>query len=204
MFITFEGPEGCGKSTHAKLLVQYLESHGLSVCLTREPGGTNLGKEIRSLLLKPEQRLDKSAEIFLFAADRAQHITEVIKPALAAGQVVLCDRYIDSTLAYQLGGRKLPEDMVRYLNMVATDGLLPDLTILLDVPAQIGLSRAKAAHQTDRFEQEKIQFHEQVRKCYLSIAAADPKRVKVVASGEREIAEVQGEIRKIIDNYTPQ
>jgi len=198
MFITLEGPEGCGKSTQAQLLRDYLVGLGKKVLLTIEPGGTKLGQEIRTMLLQPGGKLETMAEILLFAADRAQHVAEIIRPALAAGQIVISDRYIDSTIAYQLGGRRIAEDQVRYLNMVSSGGLLPDLTILLDVSPQVGLARAKKVHQVDRFELEKVQFHERVREKYLELAANEPERIKVINADKLGIPEVQAEIQKIV------
>ena len=170
MFITFEGAEGCGKSTQVALLKEYFQKLGKNVILTQEPGGTALGKELRKILLSPEVEIDKTTEIYLFAADRSDHVTKVIKPALAEGNIVISDRYVDSTLAYQIGGRNLPEDLVRYVNMVSSHGLLPDLTILLDVSPEVGLKRAAKRSQVDRFEKEDLKFHNQVRNYYLNIA----------------------------------
>ncbi|MBI5399680.1 dTMP kinase [Candidatus Saganbacteria bacterium] len=199
MFISFEGPEGCGKSTHAKLLVKYLADRGKKVLLTLEPGGTLLGKKLRALLLDPAGQLEKTTEIFLFAADRSEHVQKIIQPALKEGSIVISDRYIDSTLAYQLGGRALPEDQVRYFNMVSGGGLLPDLTILLDVSSEIGLARARSAHEIDRFEQEKIAFHQRVRQKYLELAAHESGRIKVIRTDDQNILEVQKKIQAIVD-----
>jgi dTMP kinase len=199
MFITFEGPEGCGKSTHSKKLKSFLEGKGLSVVLTLEPGGTQIGKHIRSLLLDPESVLERDTEVYLFAADRNEHVSKIIRPALQAGKIVISDRFIDSTLAYQIGGRRLPEDLVRYLVMVSSHGLRPDLTILLDVSPQIGLKRAAAKGDADRFEQEKLDFHKRVREMYLKIAADDPARFVVINTDHRSIDEIQDEIRKRIE-----
>ena len=198
-FITFEGPEGCGKTTHAKRLKSYLESKGRPVLLTLEPGGTQVGKEIRSLLLKPESVLDETTEVYLFAADRSEHVSKIILPALKEGKVVVCDRFIDSTLAYQIGGRRLPEDLVRYLNMVSAKGLRPDLTILLDVSPEVGLQRATQNGPADRFEREVIEFHQRVRAKYLALAAAEPDRIKVIKTDDKDIDKVQTLIREVID-----
>jgi dTMP kinase len=198
MFITLEGPEGCGKSTQAKKLKNYLENQGHSVLLTIEPGGTQVGKKIRELLLDPESVLDDTTEVYLFAADRSEHVSKIIKPALSDGKIAISDRYIDSTLAYQIGGRGLPEDLVRYINMISSQGLLPDLTIVLDVSPEIGLKRA-TENGTDRFEQEKVAFHDRVRAKYLQIAESEPGRVKVVKTDKIGIDEVQDKIRQIID-----
>lgn len=196
MFITFEGSEGCGKSTHSKLLKAYLESLGKQVVLTCEPGGTKLGEELRNILLHTPEKLDQLAELALFAADRAEHVAKVIQPALAYGKIVICDRYIDSTVAYQIGGRGLPEDLVRYFNMVSSRGLLPQITFLLKVDPQIGLQRAGQEKVADRFEKEKINFHAAVLNKYLEIAKNDTKRIKIIESDDRSIEAVQENIRK--------
>jgi dTMP kinase len=199
MFITFEGPEGCGKSTHAKRLKAYLEGLGQRVLLTLEPGGTQVGKEIRALLLKPESVLDDTTEVYLFAADRSEHVSKIIRPALAEGKIVICDRFIDSTLAYQIGGRRLPEDLVRYLNMISSQGLVPDLTFLLDVTPATGLKRAAGKGAPDRFEQEALAFHQRVRETYLQIAKDNPGRVIVVKTEDQTVDEAQAVIREKID-----
>ncbi|HVN67626.1 MAG TPA: dTMP kinase [Candidatus Sulfotelmatobacter sp.] len=199
MFITFEGPEGCGKTTHAKRLKTYLESKGRPVLLTLEPGGTQVGREIRALLLKPESVLDETTEVYLFAADRSEHVSKIILPALQEGKDVICDRFIDSTLAYQIGGRRLPEDLVRYLNMVSAKGLRPDLTILLDVSPAVGLKRATQNGPADRFEREVLDFHRRVRAEYLALAAAEPERIKVIKTDDQDVDQVQTLIRKVID-----
>jgi len=199
MFITFEGPEGCGKSTHAKRLKAYLEGLGRRVLLTLEPGGTQVGKQIRALLLKPESVLDYTTEVYLFAADRSEHVSKIIRPALAEGKIVICDRFIDSTLAYQIGGRRLPEDLVRYLNMISSQGLVPDLTFLLDVTPETGLKRAAGKGAPDRFEQETLAFHQRVRETYLQIARDNPRRVIVVKTEDQTVDEAQTVIREKID-----
>jgi dTMP kinase len=199
MFITFEGPEGCGKSTHAKKIKSYLEGKGRKVILTREPGGTQLGKQVRALLLEPDNVLADTTEVYLFAADRSEHVDKIIKPGLRDGKIVISDRFVDSTLAYQIGGRGLPEDLVRYLCLVSSQGIRPDLTILLDVSPEIGLKRAAGRGGPDRFEQEKIAFHQRVRAKYLEIAAADQIRVRVINTDACQIDEIQSEIRGILD-----
>lgn len=199
MFITFEGPEGCGKSTHAKRLKSYLEGKGLRVLLTLEPGGTQVGKEIRQLLLKPESVLDDTTEVYLFAADRSEHVSKIIQPALNEGKTVISDRFIDSTLAYQIGGRRLSEDLVRYINMISSKGLIPDLTIMLDVSPEIGLKRATADGTADRFEREQLEFHQRVRQMYLEIAETNPQRVRLINTDNRTIEVIQEEIRGLVD-----
>ncbi len=199
MFITFEGPEGCGKSTQSKRLKTYLEGKGLRVLATFEPGGTQVGKEIRSILLKPESVLDETTEVYLFAADRSEHVSKIIKPALKEGKIVISDRYVDSTLAYQIGGRKLPEDLVRYLNMISSKGLMPDLTILLDVSPDVGLKRARQRGAADRFEQEAVAFHKRVREFYLHAAKEDPQRFVVINTDHATIEETQDHIREKVN-----
>jgi dTMP kinase len=199
MFITFEGPEGCGKSTHSKRLKSYLEGKGLRVLLTQEPGGTQVGKAIRELLLNPESVLDETTEVYLFAADRSEHVSKIILPALSEEKIVISDRFIDSTIAYQIGGRKLPEDLVRYLNMISSKGLIPDLTVLLDVSPEIGLKRATEKGTADRFEKEVVDFHKRVRAKYLEIAKENTERIRVINTDKRTIEEVQDQVRKIVD-----
>ncbi|MBQ9536247.1 MAG: dTMP kinase [Desulfovibrionaceae bacterium] len=185
MFVTFEGVDGSGKTTIMEALACELRAQGHKVCATREPGGSALGKSLRELLLHTETKITKRAELLLFLADRAEHVATVIKPALAAGQVVLCDRYIDSTLCYQGYGRGLELNELRFLNSVATANLFPDLTLVLDVPIEIGLKRALSradSSNTCRFEQEALQFHAKVRQGYLEEAAISPRFRVVDAS----------------------
>jgi dTMP kinase len=170
MFITFEGPDGSGKTTQSRLLYDELQRQGWDVLWSREPGGTAAGQKIRALLLDdPSARLAPPAELFLFAADRAQHVAEVIRPALAQGKIVICDRYIDSTTAYQAGGRGFAADFIARLNEDSTGGLLPDFTFLLDILSEIGLQRATRT-KADKFEQESLNFHRRVRDTYLKMA----------------------------------
>lgn len=191
MFVTFEGGEGCGKSTQLALVARRLELAGVPVRTLREPGGTAVGEAIRAILLDPQHSgLDDTAEILLYEAARAQLIAEVIEPALQAGEVVLCDRFYDSTTAYQGYARGIPLADVEALNRAATGGLTPDRTILLDIDPAVGLSRA-TSHGADRLEAEDLAFHSRVRVGFLAIAAAEPERVRLVdASGEvDEVAE---------------
>ena len=181
MFITFEGPEGAGKTTQVRRLADALRADGLSVVETYEPGGTPIGEAIRSLLLTTDSRcrITSRAEVLLFAAARAQLVDEVIGPALAKGDVVLCDRFSDSTIAYQVGGRGLPFDEVSALLGFATSGLKPDVTFLLDLDVTEGLSR-KRGSASDRMELEEIPFHQRVRKTYADLAAGDSGRIEVL------------------------
>jgi dTMP kinase len=199
LFIAFEGVEGCGKSTQIIHLKHYLESQGYDVSITREPGGTPIGETIRSILLDPgNEAMSGMTEALLYEAARAQHVAERIQPALAAGQIVLSDRFADSTTAYQCGGRGLSREGIDHLHTIATGGLWPDLTIVLDVPVTMGLERAKQQSPSDRIESEPLAFHERVREAFLTLARQEPHRVKVV-DGTRNAAEVAAEIRGHVD-----
>ncbi len=201
-FITFEGIEGCGKTTQVEFLSRLLEGQGRQVLVTREPGGCAIADKIRTILLDAENHeLVPLAELFLYAAARTQHVAEVIRPALAAGKVVICDRFIDATVAYQGYGRSLDLDLIAMLNRRATGEVIPDLTILLDCPEEVGLERALARIQAtkgpreERFEQESLRFHRAVREGYLHLAAADPARFVVLdgSHGIRETADAVSE-----------
>jgi dTMP kinase len=179
-FITFEGPEGAGKTTQCALLAARLREAGYSLLVTREPGGTPLGETIREWLLAGEA-LRPETEALLFTASRAEHVWDRIRPALERGTIVLCDRYVDSTLAYQGAGRGLDEGWLRELHRIATGDLWPDLTILLDVPVEVGLARRRAAAATiTRLDQEELAFHRRVRAWYHAAAQRDPQRWRVV------------------------
>ena len=201
MFITFEGIEGSGKTTHSKWAAAYLEEKGLKVIHTREPGGTKVGEIVRKILLEKSTPLAPFAEIFLFAADRAEHVAEVIQPALERGEVVICDRYIDSTTAYQSGGRNIPKEWVGTLNNLSSQGVLPDLTFLLDCPADVGLTRARVkGGAPDRFESETGAFYQRVRSRYLQIARSESGRMRIInSSGSPEVARIQ--IAAILDEF---
>jgi dTMP kinase len=190
-FITFEGIEGSGKSTQIRLLFEFLKGRGVDVKMTREPGGTVIGEKVRGILLDPTTKgLIPRAELFLYAAARLQHIEEVIQPALDEGKVVLCDRFMDATVAYQGYGREVPLNEVKVVNSLVTVDLKTDLTILLDLPVEVGLSRARernladAASATSRFEEEDLVFHQRVREGYLAIAAAERNRVKIIPADQ--------------------
>jgi dTMP kinase len=185
MFITFEGIEGSGKTTQQQRLAELLRERGRTVVVTKEPGGTPLADRIRAILLDSASVIDPVAEVFLFAASRRQHTTEVIEPALARGEVVLCDRYADSTLAYQGFGRLNDLDRLRALNDWATDSLKPHVTLLFDLPEEVGLRRAVSRNATavqdeGRFEAEDLRFHRRVREGYLAMAAAEPERFATI------------------------
>jgi dTMP kinase len=192
LFITIEGIEGGGKTTQVGLLAAALERANVAVRVTREPGGTKLGEEVRALLLHSATGVGRLAELFLILADRAEHVECLIKPALRAGEVVLCDRFGDSTLAYQAYGRELPLDDVRAMESMARQGVLPDLTFVLDCPIAIGLARTRRRRghaAADRFEGEDASFHERVRQGFLALAREDPRRIHVI-DGTREASEV--------------
>ena len=192
MFISFEGIEGSGKSTAQRLLAEHLQGLGYDPLLTREPGGCTLGRSLRPILLDARTRgLSSRAELYLFLADRAQHVAEVIRPALEAGQTVLCDRYADSTLAYQGYGRGLDPEHLRRINDMATGGLMPDLTLLLDLPVHCGLERAGLRNREEgtvlsegRFDAESLEFHERVRQGYRSLAAEEPERFAIIDAAQ--------------------
>ncbi len=198
-FITFEGVEGCGKSTQITLLWEYLVEAGYDVIVTREPGGTPIAEAIRGVLLNPDHDgMGSTAELLLYAAARAQHIYEKIAPALAAGQIVLCDRFADSTTAYQGAGRGIHADILKTLNDIATGGVWPDCTLLIDVPVAVGLERARNRGRKDRIEQESIDFHERVRQGFLGLAVAEPSRIYLI-SGEAPIEDVHQKICRVVD-----
>lgn len=185
-FITLEGGDGAGKTTQAELLTAWLEEHGRTVVRTREPGGTDLGQRIREMVLHERGHVAPRAEALLYAADRAHHVETVVRPALARGAVVLQDRYIDSSVAYQGVARGLGADRIRSVSEWAADGLVPDLTVLLDLDVTVGRSRVAAARGDvfDRLESEAATFHETVRRAFLDAAAAEPERFLVVDAGQ--------------------
>lgn len=201
-FITIEGTEGSGKTRQAKLLCAYLKGLGYRVIHTREPGDTNIGRAIRKILLNPENKsLTDMAELFLYLADRSQHTEEIIRPYLKKGYIVVCDRYIDATVAYQGYGRKLPLSLIHRLNRLATKGLKPDLTIILDVPLETGLRRAikVGRYAGDRIERETLAFHRRVRRGYMELASKEPKRIRVIKANGK-IRDIQREIRRLFNS----
>jgi dTMP kinase len=179
LFITLEGIEGCGKSSQAKRIAAHLTAHGHQVVQTFEPGGTAVTAAIRTMLADPANRLDSTAELMLFLADRAQHVAAVVQPALQAGKIVICDRYSDSTLAYQGFGRGHKVELLEELNRFASHGLTPDLTLWIDCDIGLGLGRAKrrAAGPGDRFEAEPLAFHSRIRDGFADLAARFPERI---------------------------
>jgi dTMP kinase len=198
MFITFEGPEGSGKSTQIRLLADYLRENGRSVIATREPGGTAIGDQIRACLHDVNNTaMTAAAEILLYSASRAQLVAELVRPALTAGQIVLCDRYADSTMAYQGYGRGLDRNDLRQITQFATGGLLPDLTFLLDSEVERGLRRRLENDQEmNRMDRQTVAFYERVRQGYHELAAAAPGRW-VIVDADRPVAEVQADLRRL-------
>jgi len=199
-FISFEGVEGCGKTTQIKLLAEHLAAQGISTVLTREPGGCPIADKIRTILLDAENRaLSPLAELMLYAAARTQHVTEVISPALTAGKVVLCDRFCDATVAYQSFGRGIDRSVIDNLNKHACQGVSPDLTVLVDCDPAVGLERARmrieatSGPREERFELETLAFHQRVRSGYQQLAAQEPDRFMVV-SGSGSIEEMSSAI----------
>lgn len=188
MFITFEGIEGSGKSTAIHSLAEWLQDKGFDVTLTREPGASSLGRELRCALLNTaNSNMVTEAELFLYLADRAQHVSEVLRPALAAGRVVLCDRYADSTVVYQGYGRQFDLDKLFLLNEVAVQGLWPDLTLLFDLEVEVGLKRARARNKLEnkedaegRFEAESLAFHRRIKAGYYELAAKYKERYRLI------------------------
>lgn len=206
-FITFEGGDGSGKTTQLKRLEAWLKIQGRRCVVTREPGGTALGQTLRKVLLEVSERpVVPAAELFLYLADRAQHVQEVIRPALERGDIVLCDRYTDSTLAYQGYGRGIDLNMLRQQNALAHGGLVPDITLLFDCPVQVGLNRTVRRQAEsgsmlgaeDRFEREKNEFHEKLRAGFLEMAQAEPGRFRVI-DATRSIEEIAQEVKALIE-----
>ena len=200
LFITFEGGDGSGKTTQINLLASWLESEGHTVVITREPGGTDLGTELRNIILHREGFIAPRAEALLYAADRSHHIHTLVRPALQRGEIVVQDRYLDSSVAYQGAGRVLDPTEVRNISLWATENLMPDLTVVLDVPASVAKERQAAVErQYDRLEAEAEDFHTRVQKSYLALAAEEPHRFLVI-DGESSIEEIhQAIVDKVSD-----
>lgn len=199
MFITFEGPDGSGKTTQVHLLADYLRAEGYDILLTREPGGTSIGDQIRAVLHDPANvEMNPRAEILLYSASRAQHVAQVIRPALAAGRIVLSDRFYDSTLAYQGYGHGLDLEMLRAITAFATGGLVPDLTVYVDVSPEEGLQRRRlGGEEWNRMDAQTLAFHQRVCAGYLELARAEPERW-IVVDGAQPVGEVQEEIRALV------
>jgi len=197
IFITFEGIEGSGKTTQIKLLGERLKKQGLKVLTTYEPGDTEVGQKIRNILLEPEININPLCELILYFADRVQHVNEKIKPYLETGFIVICDRFTDSTVAYQGYARGVSIDIIKELNRILLNEFKPDLTILLDLPVIIGLKRNQQVNKTDRFELEDLAFHDRVREGYLKLAEIEPERFFVLDATKSQI-ELAEEIYKTI------
>ncbi|MBS1989450.1 MAG: dTMP kinase [Cyanobacteria bacterium SZAS LIN-3] len=195
-FITLEGPEGAGKTTQVRLLAAKLDAAAVPYVLTRDPGGTPLGKQIRHILLKPGNPVAPMAELLLYQADRAQNISEVILPGLKAGKLVICDRYIDSSVAYQGYGRDIDLDLIKQLNEMSTQGLKPELTLLFDLESEKGLGRLHPGGH-DRMEKEAIEFHHKVRQGYLTIAKQEPDRFRLI-DATKALHSVQDDMVRLI------
>lgn len=198
-FVTFEGPDGSGKTTQLRLMAPWLVEQGIPVVITREPGGTPVGEQVREILHDcAHTEMTSEAEILLYSASRAQHVGEIIRPAIAAGKVVLCDRFFDSTYAYQGYGRGLSLDALRQITAFATQGLVPDLTLYLDVPPEIGIERREASGEAlNRLDREALAFHRRVRAGYLTLIEAEPGRWRYVdATGAPD--EIQKTLREIV------
>ncbi len=210
MFITFEGIEGSGKSTQCNLLCRYLDQLGYQVVCSKEPGGSQLGSHLREILLhKDSKSLSSKAELLLYLADRAQHVNQVILPALEQGKIVLVDRYADSTIAYQGYGRKLDLDLIQSMNSFVVSTAWPDLTFLLDLPVEIGLQRARSRNRSEkktlqegRFEAEDTAFHHSLRQGYLQLATQEPNRFITLQAKDSSHA-IFKDIKGIINNYLP-
>ena len=197
LFITFEGIDGCGKTTQIDLLKNFLTEQGREILITREPGAKGLGSKLREILLHYEGDVSSNCESFLFLADRAQHIDTIVKPAIEAGQIVLCDRHIDSTVAYQGYGRGVDIGQIKMLNNIATSGLKPDLTFIFDI--NIETSAKRVGKNQDRMESSGAEFFKKVREGYLNIAKEEPERVKVI-DGSKSIESIKDVVISIIES----
>jgi len=211
MFITLEGIEGSGKTTQIRRLAEFLEDKGVDCVTTRQPGGTQIGENIRSILLDPaNSALEPLAELLLYMADRAQHINELIRPALKNGKTVVCDRYFDATLVYQGFARGLSIELIGQLHQLLFDDLKPDVTLLLDLPPQVGLERAwqqlnngQRSGDESRFEAEAVAFHEKVRAGYLELARLEPERFRIIDAAQPQ-NQVFAAMRKIVSSFLKQ
>ena len=203
-FITIEGTEGVGKTTNIEFIQHWLNRRGVEFVSTREPGGTPLAEQVRELLLTPrEEKVGDSTELLLMFAGRAQHLDQVILPALDSGTSVLCDRFTDASYAYQGFGREMDCSLIAELEQIVQGDLRPDLTLILDIPVEIGLKRASERSAPDRFEQEQIEFFDRVRQGYLKIAEENPKRCAVIDASQ-SLDEVQASIEVVLENFYSQ
>lgn len=200
-FISIEGVEGVGKTTNLKFIQQFFSDNGIPLYCTREPGGTPLAEDIRNILLhRNDEKIDQMTELLLMFAARTQHIAEVIKPALARGEWVLCDRFTDSSFAYQGGGRGIPMEIIEGLATLALEGFKPDFTIILDLPVDLGLERAQTRSEKDRFEQEDRAFFERVRSVFHARAKASPDRYCIIDTTPA-LEEVQADLHRVLTEY---
>lgn len=198
LFITFEGVDGCGKSTQMELLSKYLEENNYEVVITREPGAKGLGEKLREILLNYDGEVSDRAESFLFLADRAQNIDTIVNPAVNSGKIVLCDRHTDSTVAYQGYGRGLDINTINYLNSLATNGKKPDLTFVFDIDTETSMKRV--GKNQDRMESAGIEFQNRVRKGYIELSKIEPERVKII-DASKSIKEIHEKVLEIIKKY---
>lgn len=198
LFITFEGADGCGKTTQLNMLAEYLKEKGFDVVVTREPGAKGLGEKLREILLNYEGVVSDRCEAFLFLADRAQHVDVIVKPAVALGKIVLCDRHTDSTVAYQGYGRGQDIDRINLLNNIATDGMKPDLTFVFDIDVET--SQQRVGSEKDRMESAGMDFHNRVRQGYLKLAENEPNRIKVI-DAKKSIPDIYDEVVEIIESF---
>lgn len=206
-FITFEGIEGSGKTTQIRLFAERLKLQNRQVLQTREPGGCPIADQIRGILLHPDNAaMDSRTELLLYAAARAQHIEQIVRPALDDGKVVLCDRFTDATMAYQGDGRRLDRKLIKQLNQLASGDCRPKLTLLFDLPVEIGLGRAKQREtelqdsSEGRFEREQLDFHQRIRDGYLTLANNEPERIKII-DASRPLKEVSRQVADILDSF---
>ncbi len=203
MFITLEGPEGSGKTTQGKLLAEHLQSLGYSVLLTREPGGTEISQQVRQILMDLKNKsMFPATEFLLFSAARAQLVREKIRPQLAAGGIVVCDRYFDSSLAYQGYGHGLPFDTLRAITAFAADSLIPDLTLLFDIDPERGLQRRRAnGAEWNRLDAHALSFHRRVRQGFLELAKAEPERWRVL-NADQPVEKLQEEVKEVVKSIS--
>lgn len=199
-FLTLDGIDGSGKSTHLQFIREWFAAHGAQTLMTREPGGTEIGEDLRALLLNPQKKISAECETLLMFAARQQHLQEVIRPALAAGKVVISDRFTDATFAYQCGGRGVPQEKIAQLENWVQGALRPDLTILLDVSLHVSRARIEKSRIKDRFELENADFFEKVRQIYLARAAENPARYAVVDTAQ-DIAATQAQIAAALEMH---
>jgi dTMP kinase len=204
LFVTLEGPDGCGKTVQSKRLAEHLRSEGLNVVMTREPGGTEIGDQIRQVIMSLENRqMDPRTEFLLFTASRAQLVKEVIRPHLEAGGVIVSDRFYDSSFAYQGYGHGLPLDDLRAITAFATGGLVPDLTLLIDLPAKAGLARRKTGGNWNRMDAYDLAFHQRVRTAYRTMAQTEPERWRTV-DGDQSPDNVQAALQAAVEAFVAQ